>query len=81
MPSTMRVSTSISVDIAAISGRSDAFSDAKMYTGHGVEPATATNDETTVLSRLRVNASSAPEMTAGRISGSVMSVNRRRGGA
>jgi hypothetical protein len=34
-PSTISVSTSISVDIAAISGRSGAFSDAKMYTGHG----------------------------------------------
>ena len=52
-----------------------------MYTGHGVDPDTCTNDEITVLSSESVNASSPPESTAGIASGSVTRRNTTAGGA
>ena len=60
------------VDIAAIDGRRTLRIELSTYTGHGEAFAVETNDEMIVLSRLRLNASSAPASTAGIISGSVI---------
>ena len=67
----------MSVEIEAISGRKDAFTEEKTYTGHGVDPCTNTKDEMMVLSKLKVNASSPPASTAGNINGKVICVKRR----
>src|SRR5690606_38229172 len=77
----MRVSTSMMVDTAAISGRRPPRNAESTYTGHGVAPGTCTNDETIVLSRLKVNDSSSPASTAGIASGRVIARKVRIGGA
>src|SRR5688572_28950361 len=51
------------------------------YTGHGEAFAVETNDEMIVLSRLRLNARSAPASTAGIIRGSVILRNVWAGAA
>src|SRR5690606_27532899 len=79
--SAARVSTSMIVETAAISGRSPPRSAESTYTGQGVAPDTCTNDDTIVLSRLKVNDSSRPASTAGIASGRVILRKVRSGGA
>src|SRR6185369_3439073 len=75
------VSNNSNVEMEATSGLSALRTALKTYTGHGDEPATLTNEEMIVSSRLKLNASNAPASTAGNINGSVICRNRRQGDA
>ena len=75
------VSSSNSVETDATWGLSALRTALNTYTGQGDAPATLTNDEMIVSSRLKLNARSAPASTAGSMSGSVICRNRRAGGA
>ena len=64
-PRETRVSTSINVAAAPMSGLITDRTAEKTYTGRVVDPAVLTNVETMVLSRLNVKANSAPREVRG----------------
>ncbi len=75
------VSTNITAETAAISGRSPTRSELKIYTGQGVAPGTCTKLDTIVLSRLSVKDIRAPAQIAGLATGRVICQKRLSGGA